>query len=290
MSFYFLPPFLYAYRIEQNQATPLKLKVVSSESVDVPKLLPHKEESLIKVVQEFSKSCGSINLKIDNKKQEEDKDDDRSLISEVRASVSLDDFRVKQIIDKGSFGEVFLTENINDGKLYAMKRIKKAILKDRSLKESTENEKEILLNLNHPFLLTMTYLIENEKRYYFFLDYIEGGNLFKNMEKVKRFPEETVKFYSAQLALGLEYLHDNNLIHRDLKLENVLIDKEGYAKLWDFGLAKLLGCSNDITYTFWGTTEYLAPEVLNNTGHGMAVDWWTLGNNTILINILFILI
>ena len=83
--------------------------------------------------------------------------------------VTLDDFRVRRIIDKGSFGEVFLTENINDGKLYAMKRIKKAILVDKSLKESTENEKEILLNLSHPFLLTMSYLIETDKRYYFFL-------------------------------------------------------------------------------------------------------------------------
>ena len=158
-----------------------------------------------------------------------------------------------------------------------MKRIKKAILVDKSLKESTENEKEILLNLSHPFLLTMTYLIETDKRYYFFLDYVEGGNLYKNIEKVRRFPEETVKFYVAQLALGLAYLHDNNLIHRDLKLENVLMNRDGYIKLCDFGLAKLLGCTNDITYTFCGTTEYLAPEILNSSGHGIAVDWWTLG-------------
>ena len=99
----------------------------------------------------------------------------------------------------------------------------------------------------------------------------------KILKKVRRFPEETVKFYVAQLALGLAYLHDNNLIHRDLKLENVLMNRDGYIKLCDFGLAKLLGCTNDITYTFCGTTEYLAPEILNSSGHGIAVDWWTLG-------------
>lgn len=207
----------------------------------------------------------------------EEVEDDEDLKQFCRTDVSLDDFRVRRMIDKGSFGEVFLAEYLVDGKKYAMKRIKKAILTDSSLKQSTENEKGILMNLNHPFLLTMTYLIENDKRYYFFLEYIPGGNMYKNMYKVKRFEEEAVKFYVAQLALGLGYLHEKGLVHRDLKLENILLDKDGYIKLCDFGLAKLLGCSDDITYTYCGTTEYLAPEILYKTGHGFAVDWWTLG-------------
>ena len=134
------------------------------------------------------------------------------------------------------------------------------MLTDRSLKESTENEKQILLSLSHPFLLTMSYLFENDKKYYFFLEYIPGGkkfqyllnlgNMFKNLKQVKRFPEEAVKFYAAQLASSLAYLHEQKLVHRDLKLENVLLDSDGYIKLCDFGLAKLLNCQEDITYTF----------------------------------------
>lgn len=161
--------------------------------------------------------------------------------------------------------------------MYAMKRIKKSILKDKSVQQSTENEKEILMNLSHPFLLTMTYLIENDKRYYFFLEYISGGNLYKTMFEVKRFEEEAVKFYTAQLAMGLAHLHENNLVHRDLKLENVLMDKDGYIRLCDFGLAKLLNFKEEITHTYCGTTEYLAPEIINSKGHGYSVDWWTLG-------------
>jgi tRNA A-37 threonylcarbamoyl transferase component Bud32 len=203
--------------------------------------------------------------------------EDDEVESRCRTDVSLDDFRVKRIIDKGSFGEVFLTDCLIDGKKYAMKRIKKSILTDKSVQESTENEKEILMNLSHPFLLTMTYLIENDKRYYFFLEYIAGGNLFKTMFEVKRFEEEAVKFYTAQLALGLAHLHENNLVHRDLKLENVLMDKDGYIKLCDFGLAKLLNFKEEVTHTYCGTTEYLAPEIINSKGHGYSVDWWTLG-------------
>lgn len=161
----------------------------------------------------------------------EEIEDDTEEVPQCRTDVSLDDFRVRRVIDKGSFGEVFLTEYLPDGKMYAMKRIKKSILTDKSLKESTENEKEILMNLSHPFLLTMSYLIENEKRYYFFLEYISGGNMYKNMFKVKRFEEEAVKFYTAQLALGLAYLHEHQLVHRDLKLENVLVGEDGYIKL-----------------------------------------------------------
>lgn len=214
-----------------------KHRKVYKDSQDIPdekfnKKLEKEEEEKIEIVYE------------------EIEDDDDLKPPVCRTDVSLDNFRVRRIIDKGSFGEVFLTEHLPDGKMFAMKRIKKAILTDKSLKQSTENEKQILMNLYHPFLLTMTYLIENDKRYYFFLEYVPGGNMYKNLFKVKRFEEEAVKFYTAQLASGLGYLHEKNLVHRDLKLENVLMDKDGYLKLCDFGLAKLLGCTSDITYTF----------------------------------------
>ena len=116
----------------------------------------------------------------------------------------------------------------------------------------------------------------NDHRIYFFTDFVRGGNLYENLFKVKRFPEETVKFFSASLILALTKLHESGVVHRDLKPENVLLDSDGYVKLADFGLAKFLE-QDSSTYSFCGTAEYLAPEIIDMKGHSFSVDWWTLG-------------
>jgi serum/glucocorticoid-regulated kinase 2 len=149
-------------------------------------------------------------------------------------------------------------------------------LKNKQI-ENTQNEKKILLDLEHPFLLGMSYVIQNDLRIYFFLDFIEGGNLYQNLFKVKRFSEYQVKFYCAQLVLAFGFLHQHGIVHRDLKPENVLLGADGYLKLADFGLAKKLDEKKPLTYSFCGTTEYLAPEIIKDEGHGLTVDWWTLG-------------
>lgn len=109
------------------------------------------------------------------------------------------------------------------------------------------------------------------------MKYVPGGNIYDNLYKIQRFEEKAVKFISAQIVLALGYLHSNNIVHRDLKPENVLMDGDGYICLADFGLAKFLKDKDDQTYSFCGTAEYLAPEILDMKGHGFSVDWWTLG-------------
>uniref|UniRef100_A0A7S3KM23 Uncharacterized protein n=1 Tax=Euplotes crassus TaxID=5936 RepID=A0A7S3KM23_EUPCR len=158
-----------------------------------------------------------------------------------------------------------------------MKRIRKDILIEKGQVQNTKNEKEILLNIEHPFLLGMDFVFENDHRIYFFLDYVKGGNLFESLFTIRRFPEEAVKFIAAQLVLAISCLHNNDIVHRDLKPENVLLEEDGYIKLADFGLAKFLFDHKQPTYSFCGTAEYLAPEILEMKGHDFAVDWWTLG-------------
>ena len=192
-------------------------------------------------------------------------------------SVRLEDFEVLKVIDKGSFGKVFLVELKSNGHLYAMKRIRKDLLIEKGQIDNTYNERDILLKSDHPFLLGMDYVFQNDCRIYFFLEYIRGGNLYTNLFKVKRFPEKTVKFYAAQLVLAIGVLHKHKIVHRDLKPENVLIDEDGYIKLADFGLAKFLTNPSQSTATFCGTPEYLAPEIIQSNSHSFGVDWWTLG-------------
>lgn len=106
------------------------------------------------------------------------------------------------------------------------------------------------------------------------LEFVEGGELFTYLRNEGRFPHNTVRFYSAEIVTALEYLHQRNIVYRDLKPENLLLNRGGHLKLTDFGFAKKV---TDRTWTLCGTPEYLAPEVINSKGHNKAVDWWALG-------------
>lgn len=111
------------------------------------------------------------------------------------------------------------------------------------------------------------------------MDFLNGGELFYHLRREQRFTEDRIKFYAAEIILGLEELHRAGIIYRDLKPENILLDDEGHVRLTDFGLSKqgIFKISEDQTYTICGTPEYLAPEIVMGEGHGKAVDWWSLG-------------
>ncbi len=108
------------------------------------------------------------------------------------------------------------------------------------------------------------------------MEFMKGGELFQYLRNLKRFKENRAKFYAACIALGLGHMHNKKCIYRDLKLENVLLDEDGYAKITDFGLSKFVE-DKDKAMTFCGTPEYLAPEIILGKGHNRPVDWWSLG-------------
>jgi serine/threonine protein kinase len=129
---------------------------------------------------------------------------------------------------------------------------------------------------------------QNERKLFFVLQYCPGGELFNVLQNCRRMKEDQARFYVVQLILALEYLHTQDIIYREyshsatchmnsLKPENILIDRDGYVKLADFGLSKMGMKGSSATYSICGTPEYLAPEILFRAGHGKAVDWWTLG-------------
>lgn len=161
--------------------------------------------------------------------------------------------------------------------------------------EHVRNERNVLAAVaGHPFITTMIASFQDRDSLYMLLDYCPGGEVFSYLRRARRFNESTSQFYAAEIVLILEFLHEKEgVAYRDLKPENILIDAEGHLKLVDFGFAKRIynrkhfhqravrvsrpNISTGETYTLCGTPEYLAPEVIRNTGHGSAVDWWAFG-------------
>ncbi|XP_029557217.1 ribosomal protein S6 kinase alpha-3 isoform X1 [Salmo trutta] len=188
-------------------------------------------------------------------------------------------FELRKVLGQGSFGKVFLVKKITGpdaGQLYAMKVLKKATLKVRD-RVRTKMERDILVEVNHPFIVRLHYAFQTEGKLYLILDFLRGGDLFTRLSKEVMFTEEDVKFYLAELALALDHLHGLGIIYRDLKPENILLDEQGHIKLTDFGLSKESIDHENKAYSFCGTVEYMAPEVVNRRGHTLSADWWSYG-------------
>uniref|UniRef100_A0AAR2K7X0 non-specific serine/threonine protein kinase n=1 Tax=Pygocentrus nattereri TaxID=42514 RepID=A0AAR2K7X0_PYGNA len=171
-------------------------------------------------------------------------------------------FELLKVLGQGSFGKVFLVRKImgpDAGQLYAMKVLKKASLKVRD-RVRTKMERDILVEVNHPFIVKLHYAFQTEGKLYLILDFLRGGDVFTRLSKEVMFTEEDVKFYLAELALALDHLHNLGIVYRDLKPENKeSVDQDRKA------------------YSFCGTVEYMAPEVVNRRGHTQSADWWSLG-------------
>ncbi|XP_067011381.1 RAC serine/threonine-protein kinase isoform X2 [Anabrus simplex] len=194
-----------------------------------------------------------------------------------KKKVTLENFEFLKVLGKGTFGKVILCREKATGHLYAIKILKKEVIIQKDEVAHTLTENRVLRTTNHPFLISLKYSFQTADRLCFVMEYVNGGELFFHLSRERVFSEDRTRFYGAEIISALGYLHEEGIIYRDLKLENLLLDKDGHIKIADFGL-----CKEDITYgrttkTFCGTPEYLAPEVLEDNDYGRAVDWWGIG-------------
>lgn len=212
------------------------------------------------------------------KGEESDQEDDEKVVFQNSAGkkVTTADFDVLTVIGKGSFGKVLQVRKKDTGEIFAMKEMSKEVIERENLLEHTFAEKSILQKINHPFVVQLHYAFQTKDRLYLVLDFLSGGELFFHLSQVGRFDEWRAKFYVAEIGLAVGHLHSLDIIYRDLKPENAVLDKDGHVCLTDFGLAKT-NVREANAETFCGTPEYLAPEFLLGGGHGKAVDWWSLG-------------
>lgn len=188
--------------------------------------------------------------------------------------VSTNDFELLKVLGMGAYGKVFQVRKVTDknlGTIFAMKVLKKAKIV-RSIKDTdhTKAERNILESVKHPFIVDLMYAFQTRGKLYLILEYLSGGELFMYLQREGLLLENAVIFYTAEIILAIEHLHKLGIIYRDLKPENIMLDQHGHVKLTDFGLCKESIQSGKMTYTFCGTVEYMAPEILKRIGHNHA--------------------
>ncbi|KAL8902942.1 MAG: hypothetical protein Q9207_004265 [Kuettlingeria erythrocarpa] len=198
-------------------------------------------------------------------------------------NIRIQDFELIKTLGTGTFARVWLTclaggsRKSNECKVFALKILRKADIIRLKQVEHIRNERNTLAAVaGHPFITTLITTFSDRDSLYMLLDYCPGGEVFRYLRAAGTFDVNTARFYAAEIVLILEFLHNiQGIAYRDMKPENILIDAEGHLKLVDFGFAKKVDTRE--TYTLCGTPEYLAPEVIRNSGHGTAVDWWAFG-------------
>ncbi|TWW73659.1 Protein kinase C iota type [Takifugu flavidus] len=194
------------------------------------------------------------------------------------SSLGLADFELLRVIGRGSYAKVLLVQLKKTERIYAMKVVKKELVNDDEDIDWVQTEKHVFEQAsNHPFLVGLHSCFQTESRLFFVIEYVNGGDLMFHMQRQRKLPEEHARFYSAEISLALNYLHERGIIYRDLKLDNVLLDSEGHIKLTDYGMCKEGLRPGDTTSTFCGTPNYIAPEILRGEDYGFSVDWWALG-------------
>ncbi|EHA98897.1 Protein kinase C iota type [Heterocephalus glaber] len=154
----------------------------------------------------------------------------------------------------------------------------KAVKKEHVNIERVQREKHILQQAsNCPSLVALHACFQTESRLFLVLDYVNGGDLLFHMQQQRMLPEEHARFYSAEISLAVNYCHQQGILYRNLKLENVLLDSEGHIKLIDYCLCKEGLQPRDMTRTFCGTPNFLGPEIIRGDDYSFSVDWSDIG-------------
>jgi len=196
-------------------------------------------------------------------------------VRQKNVQMELSDLSSLRVIGKGAFGVVKMVQNVKSGNRYALKVLNKQEITRNNQIDAITSERAILAEIDHPFVARFLRSFRDDANVYFLLELVTGGELLKALGTIGILSQIPTRFYIGCLVLALEYLHSKRIIYRDVKSENIILDRYGYVKLIDFGAAKKLYTVR--THTLIGTPQFMAPEVIKGKGYGLMADAWSLG-------------
>ena len=266
--------------IKEEELKLFEINVKNLNQFVTTKKEKEKQQSLSRMPK-----TGQINVKdyLFGNKSKTDVNIFQSKISKKNNSINFkniqanyEDFEIKSVIGRGSVGKILLAKYIKDGKYYAIKSMRKDQIISEGIADNILVEKNILIKSQCEFILKLSFFFQTPERIYYVTPFIKGGDLYHKLKSEIFFKEDLVRFYTAQIAVALQYLHNLEITYRDLKPENILLDEDGYIKLCDFGSSVIIRGTEKIK-NFAGSPEYAAPEIITYSGHNFMCDWWSLG-------------
>ena len=257
----------------KNDKDLTKLVVTKKERKKNPTLFRIEKKELMSI-KEFIDSDGSLSINTHPNSQK--LEDEFKKNNKYQDGVSFSDFQIISLIGQGSSANIYLA-NYN-GEMVALKVIDKAYIYTNEMMDKILIEKNILSSFkDEKFLCHMNFFFMTNTKICFVLPFYSGGDLYSLLEANGPFDEATTAFYGVQIAHMLSFLHSKNIVYRDLKLENLMVDENGYLVLIDFGSCKIIEEKTELQCSFDGSIDYMAPEVISGEGHGMMADWWSFG-------------
>ena len=250
------------------------------EDIDLQKFTKYEKDKFEKLPpvspQKFDLKDFEVMVKKKNQEIENSVNNTEMIVSKDGSKVTENSFEIIKALGKGYFGRVFLVEKKDDHQLFALKVISKLDIIKRNFFENLKSEKKIMEQIKNPFVVNLEYCFASPSYVFFAMKFKQGGELYHHLRKCTRFEEPVTRFFASQILSGLSYLHSMNIMYRDMKPENVLLDENGNACLADFGISKVLD-PKETTKSFVGTPEYVAPEIILQKGHNKSVDIWCFG-------------